>query len=524
MEASPSSSQSSQPNFKWWVFLIVSLGTLSVALGITSIDIAIPTMMSSLGASLDKIQWVLIGFMITRTVLIPSVGWLGGRIGDRNLFIYSMAFFIMGSLLCSISWSADSLVFFRIIQAVGAGPLIGVAMSIMFEAFPAHERGMAMGLFMTGWSIGPFFGPLLGAYLVENFDWRAIFYINIPFGLLSIAAAYFILPKKKAEEKGTPFDLLGFLTLTGGTVSLLLALSQGQEEGWGSQLIVRLFSVALVLLTLFVAVELRSMNPFIELRFFRSLNFSLTNLIIVFRVVGFRGTNFILSLFLQKALHYTPIQAAIFLVPGAIITGIVSPLAGILSDRLSPRVPLFLGLVILAFTLYGLSTITIWTSMATIFFLIAMKSVGQSTINAPLNTVALGTLPEGSARMGSGIIGLSRGLGEAFGITILTFLLERYTFLNIDSMTPLQGARLPEAARYEVLSQIRSLLLHGGEYGTALESRAQSLLGFSLLNEAMTRAYNDLFLLIAAMFAGLIISIFFLRLGKIEAVEGSTAH
>ncbi|MCH7915257.1 MAG: MFS transporter, partial [Deltaproteobacteria bacterium] len=110
MEASPSSSQSSQPNTKWWVFLIVSLGTLSVALGITSIDIAIPTMMSSLGASLDKIQWVLIGFMITRTVLIPSVGWLGGRIGDRNLFIYSMAFFIMGSLLCSISWSADSLV------------------------------------------------------------------------------------------------------------------------------------------------------------------------------------------------------------------------------------------------------------------------------------------------------------------------------------------------------------------------------------------------------------------------------
>jgi hypothetical protein len=115
-------------------------------------------------------------------------------------------------------------------------------------------------------------------------------------------------------------------------------------------------------------------------------------------------------------------------------------------------------------------------------------------------------------------------LGEAFGITILTLLLERYTFFNIDSMTPLQGARLPEAARYEVLSQIRRLLLHGGEYGTALDSRAQSLLGFSLLNEAMTRAYNDLFLLIAAMFAGLIITIFFLRLGRVEAVESSTAH
>ena len=523
MESSSTPSQSSQPFFKWWVFLIVSLGTLSVALGITSIDIAIPTIMSSLGASLDRIQWVLIGFMITRTVLIPSVGWLGGRIGDRNLFILSMAVFILGSLLCAISWSADSLVFFRIIQAAGAGPLIGVAMSIMFEAFPSHERGLAMGLFMTGWSIGPFFGPLLGGYLVENVNWRAIFYISIPFSLLSIAAAYFILPQKKAEEKGEPFDLLGFLTLTGGIVSLLLALSQGQEEGWGSRLIVGLLSSSIVLLTLFVAVELRSKNPFIELRYFRNLNFALSNLIMVFRVVGFRGTNFLLSLFLQKALHYTPIQAAVFLLPGALITGIVSPLAGVMTDRMSPRVPLVLGLVILAFTLYGLSTITIWTSMATIFFLIAIKSVGQSTINAPLNTIALANLPEGRVRMGSGIIGLSRGLGEAFGITTLTLLLEKYTFLNVDLMTPLQGARLAEVARYEVLSQIRDLLRHGGEFGIALENRAQSLLGYSLLNEAMTRAYNDLFLLIGAMFAALVIAVFFLGSSGKTAVESSAA-
>jgi len=204
MESSPSSVQPSGAFLKWWIFLIVSLGTLSVALGVTAVNIAIPTIMSSLGASLDKIQWVLTGFMITRTVLIPSVGWLGERIGDRNLFILSMAIFTAGSLLCSIAWSADSLIFFRIIQAAGAGPLIAVAMSIMFEAFPRHQRGMAMGLFMTGWSIGPFFGPLLGGYLVEHVNWRAIFYINIPFGLLSIAAAYLVLPQKEKGEERTP--------------------------------------------------------------------------------------------------------------------------------------------------------------------------------------------------------------------------------------------------------------------------------------------------------------------------------
>jgi DHA2 family multidrug resistance protein len=480
----------------------------------TAVNIAIPAIMSSLSASLDQIQWVLTGFAITRTVLIPSVGWLGGRIGDRNLFMLSMAIFTAGSLLCSVSWNADSLVFFRIIQAVGAGPLIAVAMSIMFEAFPRHERGMAMGLFMTGWSIGPFFGPLLGGYLVQYVDWRAIFYINIPFGLLSIAAAYFMLPQEKKEKEKPPFDLPGFLTLTGGTVTLLLALSQGQELGWGSQWIAGLFFASAVLWALFVAAELRSRKPYIEVRHFRSFNFGLANLIIFFRVFGFRGANFLLSLFLQRGLNYTPIQAGLFLLPGAVITGTVSPAAGILSDRLTPRVPLLLGLVILIFALYGLSTITIWTSITTIFLLIIFKSIGQSAMNAPLNTVALGALPEGEARMGSGMIGLSRGLGEAFAIAILSFLLERHTVLNLDSMTPLQGARLAEAVRYDVLTQIKGLLVHAGQYGAAVEDRAQALLGYSLLKEAVIQAYQDLFLLIAAMYVVMIVCVLFLRSGK----------
>ncbi|MFQ5850598.1 MAG: DHA2 family efflux MFS transporter permease subunit [Candidatus Binatia bacterium] len=511
MEPSSFSLQPSGAFFKWWIFLIVSLGTLSVALGMTAVNIAIPTIMSSLSASLDRIQWVLTGFMITRTVLIPSVGWIGDRIGDRNLFILSMVIFTGGSFLCSISWDADSLIFFRIIQAVGAGPLIGVAMSIMFEAFPPHERGLAMGLFMTGWSVGPFFGPLLGGYLVEHVNWRAIFYINIPFGLLSILAAYLILPQRKSREGTNPFDLLGFVSLTGGVVTLLLALSRGQEEGWGSQLIVGLLSVSAVLLALFVVAELKSKNPYIEIRHFQSFNFGLSNLIIFFRVFGFRGANFLISLFLQRGLNYSPLQAGIFLLPGAIITGVVSPLAGILSDRLGPRLPLLLGLVILIFALYGLSTITLWTSMAGIFLLIAFKSVGQSTINAPLNTVALSSLPEGKARMGSGIIGLSRGLGEAFAIAISSFLLERYTFLNLDSMNPPQGPHLSEAVRYNVLSQIHGLLLHAGAYGTALENKAQALLGYSLLKEAVIRAYQDLFLLIAAIYLIMIGCVLFLR-------------
>jgi len=242
MEPTRIPSQSADDFRKWWIAITLFLGTLSVGLSVTAVNIAIPTMMSSFGTSLNRIQWVLTGFMITRTVLIPSVGWLGDRIGDRNVFILSTTVFTAGSLLCSISWNAESLIFFSIVQGVGAGPLLGVAMAIMFEAFPRHERGLAMGLFMTGWSLGPFLGPLLGGYLAEHVHWRAIFYINLPTGLLSILAGYYILPGNKSKAVAAPLDGFGLLTMTGATIALLLALSLGQEEGWGSRFIVGLFT------------------------------------------------------------------------------------------------------------------------------------------------------------------------------------------------------------------------------------------------------------------------------------------
>jgi DHA2 family multidrug resistance protein len=499
---------------KWWVSITLSLGTLSIGLSATTVDIAIPTIMSSLGASLNKVQWVLTGFMITRTVLTPAVGWLGDRLGDRNLFIFSTSMFTLGSFLCSISWSADSLIFFRIVQAVGAGPLIGVSMAIMYDAFPPRDRGLAMGLFMTGWSLGPFFGPLLGGYLTEHVHWRAIFYINIPVGLLSIVAAFFLLPQHSANQQKTPLDWLGFLSMTGAIAALLVALSEGHAEGWSSRFIVSLLGASAVLFLLFVIVELRAEHPFVELRFFQSFTFSLSNVIIFFRVFGFRGTNFLVALFLQRSLNYSPIQAATFLLPGAVITGIVSPLAGTLSDRLNPRVPMVLGFLILILVLYGLSNVTLWTSMAMIFFLLSMKSVGQSSLNAPLNVVALGALPEGKSRMGSGMIGLSRGLGEAFGIAVLTFLLERYTFVNLEHMSPSQGGHLSAAQQFETVAQMKALLVQAGHFGTALDERAHSLLGYTLLNEALTRGYQEIFVLITWIYIFLGVSTLFLRTPK----------
>ena len=514
MDAKSYSPEPSGDSRKWWIAITLFLGTLSVGLSVTAVNIAIPTMMSSFGVSLNRIQWVLTGFMITRTVLIPCVGWLGDRIGDRNVFILSTSLFTAGSLLCSLSWNAESLIFFRIIQGVGAGPLLGVAMAIMFEAFPRNERGLAMGLFMTGWSLGPFLGPLLGGYLAEHVHWRAIFYINLPTGILSIIAGYYILPRTKSHGAAAPLDAFGLTTMIGAAVALLLALSMGQEEGWGSRFIVGLFVTAAVLFTLFLLVEAKASHPFLELSYFRNSNFSLANLLIFLRVFAFRGASFLVSLFLQKALNYSPTQAGIFLLPGALITGLWSPLAGRFSDRLGPRVPIVSGFIILVIAVYGMSTMTLWTTVTMIFLFVCLKSFGESSLNAPLNTVALGSLPEGRARMGSGIIGMSRGLGEAFGVGVFSFLLERYAYLNLYSIPPLQGATFVMSERFEALSQIRGLLVQAGQFGVAAEERAQSLLAHALVTQALSRAYQDLFFLIAVIYVGLISIALFLRTPK----------
>ncbi len=511
MEAAPTTSQNSDTAHKWWIAITLFLGTLSVGLSVSAVNIAIPTIMSSFGASLNRVQWVLTGFMITRTVLIPFVGWLGDRIGDRNVFIVSTTLFTAGSLLCAISWNVESLIFFRILQGIGAGPLLGIAMAIMFEAFPRHERGLAMGLFMTGWSLGPFLGPLLGGYLAEHVHWRAIFYINIPTGVLSILAGYLILPRAKINAVAAPIDGLGLLTMTGATSALLLALSMGQEEGWDSRFIVSLFTASAILSVVFLAAELRVAHPFLELRYFRDLNFGLANLLIFFRVFAFRGASFLVSLFLQRALNYGPTQAGIFLLPGAIITGLWSPLAGTVSDRLGPRVPIILGFIILIAAVYGMSTMTLWTTVGMIFFFLCLKSVGEASLNAPLNTVALAALPEGRARMGSGMIGMTRGLGEAFGIGVFSFLLERYVYFNLYSIPPLQGTTFVSGERFEALAHIRDLLVQAGQMGLALEQRAESLLGHALISQALTRAYQDLFFLIALIYVALVMIAFFLR-------------
>jgi MFS family permease len=184
-----------RPSYKWWVTLALMLSMLAQGLNFGTVNVALPSMMTALQAEIDTIHWVITAFMITRTVIMPAVGWLAAVLGQRTFYLLGLLVYILGSVLCGLAWSIPSLVVFRAIQALGAGPLFPLSMAMLYEVFPAHQRGLAMGIFMAGISVGPALGPSIGGYLVEHLNWRMIFYLNLPMGVIALGAVAVVLPK-----------------------------------------------------------------------------------------------------------------------------------------------------------------------------------------------------------------------------------------------------------------------------------------------------------------------------------------
>ena len=266
--------QQEQGTSHWWPTFGVMLGGLTVALNSGVLNVAIPSMMSSLGTDLDRIQWVQTSFQIIQAVMIPAVGWLGARMGTKRLFILSTLVFITGSALSGLAWNVQSLIIFRTIQGIGGGPITPLSMSILYNTFPPDKRGLALGLSNFSHSFGPAIAPALGGHLIEILSWRAIFYVNVPVGLLSAGLVFFTMPNTQ-DERAHPFDALGVFSMASFLILLLLAVSEGRRYGWGSQIIVMLFLMSWVSLAAFVIAELKTKEPFVEIRLYRNLPFAM---------------------------------------------------------------------------------------------------------------------------------------------------------------------------------------------------------------------------------------------------------
>jgi EmrB/QacA subfamily drug resistance transporter len=492
----PIAAQQEQGASHWWPTFGVMLGGLAVALNIGVLNVAIPSMMSSLSTDLDRIQWVQTGYQIIQAVLIPAVGWLGARLGTKRLFILSTLVFITGSALCGLAWDVHSLIFFRVLQGMGGGPIMPLSMSILYSTFPPDKRGLALGLSNFSHSFGPAIAPALGGHLIEVLNWRAIFYINVPVGLLSAGIVLFTMPKTQ-DQRARSFDATGVFTMASFIILLLLAVSEGRRYGWGSQMIVMLFLMSGVSLIAFIIAELRTKQPFVEIRLYKNIPFAMGCLIGFLNTMEFRGTNFLLPIMLQRIYHYTPFQAGLFFLPPALVMGVTSIVAGRLSDKIQPKLLLIFGLVVLTYVSFQFCGLDVWATTGVLLGLIVLRRGAQAFCHSPLTSSTLRAVPDDEVRMASGLFTLHRTLAGAVGVALTATLMDYRE--DVHTLLLSESQALYPLGTEVASDAIRGMLILDGERDGGLAQKTAGILRQMLTEEAALAGYHDLFFMFAAL-------------------------
>ncbi|MDT7773122.1 MAG: hypothetical protein QOC67_2046, partial [Pseudonocardiales bacterium] len=329
-----------------------------------------------------------------------------------------------GSALCGVAWDLDSLVAFRVVQAIPGGILPVVTLSMVYRIVPREKIGAAMGMYGLGIVFAPAIGPTLGGYLVEYVDWRLIFFINVPVGLIGLASALLVLPRFPAGNAGR-FDVLGFLTIAGGLFTLLLALSKGQDWGWTGYRVLVLFTYSALSLATFVVIELGTEEPLLDVRVFRYWPFTNSLLLIAVLSVGLFGVLFYVPLVLQQAQNLGAFHTGLVLLPQALVMGVIMPFAGRLYDRIGPRWPAVVGLTIVALGTYLLHNLTPDTTRSHMMALLAFRASGMGLAMMPIMTGGLAVIPTELVSRASAFNNVVQRISAALGLALLTALLTR---------------------------------------------------------------------------------------------------
>ena len=478
------------PAYKWWIALTVVPAGLISAIDGTSVGIAIPSMMTNLRADLDQIQWVVTTYLLMQTLLMPMTGWLTALLGRRTLFVLSLLLFTLGTVLCSFAWSVESLIAFRVVQALGGGPLQPVSMALLYSAFPPQQRGTAVGLF----NISVAFGLIIGRFgggLVETFDWRMIFYMTLPFGIVSAVLGWCLLPRTTPQRHWT-IDSWGLLTMAGFLVPLLLACAQGRHQGWDSAYIRTLVMMAVLSLGTFIIVELRAPTPVVDLRLYRNRNFALGSVVNFLVTVLFMSSTFLLNIFLQRVYQFTPMQVGVLMFPQGVVYGIGSMLAGRLSDVTDPRLPLVVGLALFSLVYYWLGSITTVATAVALMSMLCLRSFSFSCVNAPNMLLSLQTIPEAQVGMATGLFAVARGVAGTLGVALSASFVEYRREVHALWLAEEQGLR--ELPSQWVTTELQQFFAAEGDGRSVAQVRGAAHLHTMLQEEASIAAYQDVFL------------------------------
>jgi EmrB/QacA subfamily drug resistance transporter len=499
-KAAPAKATPAQSDNSWIVPLAVLIvGMFMSVLDTSIVNVAIPKMQTALSASPDDIEWVVTGYTLVLGMVVPLSGWLGLRLGLTRLYVISMVGFALGSGLCGLAWNLDSMIAFRVLQAIPGGVLPVATMTLLFQIVPPARIGTAMGMYGLGVVVAPAIGPTLGGALVEYVDWRLIFTINVPIGILGTIAAVMIFPQIK-PTKWPRLDLLGFITIAYAMFALLLAFSEGEDWGWTGYRVLGLFVTAALSLGLFVIIENEVDNPLVNLAVFRSFPFCLSLVLLSITITGLFSGLYFLPQFLQVVQGLQELDSGLVMLPAALVMVVLMPVAGRIFDLIGPRYPVMIGLAILAYGSYLMAGITVDTPRGDIEMWLAIRNVGIGLGMMPIMTAGVSSLPGALTSAGSSVNNVMQRVSSSVAVAVF------------GSLNSIEGAQM--SADQGALSGADSYAAHQIGQG----GQAEYLAAYQAMNAQVTTAtYANGFFVVAIMGAIAAGLAMFMRSGRNKA-------
>jgi EmrB/QacA subfamily drug resistance transporter len=494
-------------------------GAFMAFLDTSIVNVAIPKLMAIFGVGVNSIQWVTTAYLLSAGVTIPVTGYFGDRLGVKRIFLISLGVFTLGSALCSVATNLDFLIAARVIEAVGGGAIMPVTTAYTYQIVTRDKIGVALGTRGIAMAAAPAFGPVLGGYLIDHFDWHIIFTINIPIGILTMLVGMMVLPRIPAEVKPR-LDLPGMILIIAGAFAVLLGLSQGQSVGWHTLAIVATLTFGVFALIVFVLWELVTDHPVIDLRVFKGNSVLAASFLGTFMVtVALYAGIFLIPIFTQQIMGFTPFQTGLLMAPAAVVMGALSPISGRLFDRFGAVSLCLAGIAITAFVTFQMGNLNLNTSYHTLQLWYMERSAGFALFMLPLTVVGLNTVPRQLMNRVTSLNSLVRQLAGSLGIAFITYLYNRQELIyyalyanNVTATPPVVTGFIHGMTGFLLR---RSVIGSHNAYILAL-----IVLGKEITNQATSLAIDYTMVFSAIVIVAVVPLVFLLRRPKKDAASG----
>ncbi len=492
------------------LILGVMLAVLLELIDTSIVNVALPDMMSNLGATVDEASWIITIYIIANVTVIPMTSWLASRFGRRRYLTASILLFTGSSVLCGLASSLPELVVFRGMQGIGGGALLSSGQALMVEIFPPQRQGTGQAIFGVGATMGPSLGPTLGGWLTDNFSWPWIFYVNLPLGLLAAFLLYNYLPTFQHARKIAAVDWLGIALLIIGIGTLQYTIERGNHLDWFHDASIRICaSGALVALVGFVWHELRTPHPVVDLRVLRNVPLRFGCIYGAAFGVGLYGSIFLFPIFTQGLLGWTSWKSGLAVLPSSLTTAILMPFAGRAVMRTGPGPLIAVGMLVFLPALYGMSQWDAYSSSWDLFWPQVGRGIGLGLLFAPLSLVAMRYLAPQDVMQGAALYNLCRQTGGSLGVAMLATLLDHrsdvhYAYLSesVTLLSPVTWQRMQ--------GMVASLQARGLDPTAALDA-AHQMLSRLIEREATVLAFRDSYYVVILIIGSLLPFVWMLR-------------